>query len=45
MRKEPVPKLSEMNQNPSLHFYPISIPPKADLPDGIREEINFGELS
>lgn len=33
------------NRHQSLHFYPISIPPKTGLPDDMKETFKFGELS
>ena len=42
-RKRALENLKERSQ--SLHFYPINIPPKAELPDDMKETINFGELS
>lgn len=42
-RKRALENLKGHNQ--LLHFYPISIPPKAELPEDMKETFNFGELS
>ena len=42
-RKRALKNFKEHNK--SFHFYPISIPPKAELPEDMKETFNFGELS
>lgn len=42
-RKRALDNLARHNQ--SLHLYPISIPPKTELPDDMKEIYSFGELS
>lgn len=38
--------MSNLNRcNHFLRFYPISIPPKTELPNDMKEAFNFGELS
>lgn len=41
-RKRALEKLRKHDQ--SLHFYPINIPPKTELPDDMKDTFSFGEL-